>query len=85
MHFGFSYIRLGGRPLFKSVKVVVMVVPVSLRHQQCYNFRKKQLENPKWNGAGVYTWGFTVYPPEAPCKGVNYTCLRARGRCPLLI
>jgi len=71
--------------LVKSVKVV-MVVPVSLRHQQCYNFRKKQLEHSKWTGAGVYTWGFTVsYPPGAPCKGVNYTCLRARGRYPLLI
>ena len=43
-HFGLSHVRLGGRPLAKSVKVI-MVVPVSLRHQQWYNFRKKQLEN----------------------------------------
>ena len=85
MHFGLSHVRLGGRALAKSVKVVI-VVPLSLRHQQCYNFRKKQMENSKWTGAGVYTWGFTVsYPAGAPCKGVNYTCLRARGRCPLLI
>ena len=77
---------LGGKPLVKSVKVVMVVVPVSLRHQHYYNFRKKQLENSEWTGAGVYTWGFTVsYLPGAPCKGVNYTCLRARGRCPLLI
>ena len=75
--------RDGGRPLVKSVKVV-MLVPVSLRHQQCHNFRKKQLEN--WTGAGVYTWGFTVsFPLGAPGIGVNYTCLRARGQCPLLI
>ena len=39
MHFGLSHVRLGGRPLVKSVKVV-MVVLVSLRHQQCYNVRK---------------------------------------------
>ena len=85
VHFGLSHFRLEGRPLVMSVKVV-MVVPVSLCHQQCYNFHKKQLENSKWTGAGLYTWGFTVsYPPGAPCKGVNYTYLRARGRCPLLI
>ena len=79
-HFGLSHVRLGGRPLVKSVKVV-MVVPVSLCHQRCYNLRKKQLENSEWTGGDVYTWGFTVsYPLRAPCKGVNYTCLRARGR-----
>jgi len=39
-HFGLSHVRLGVRPLVKSVKVV-MVVPLRLRHQQCYNFRKK--------------------------------------------
>ena len=67
----------GGRSLVKSVKLV-MAVSVSLHHQQCYNFRKKQLENAKWTGAGVYTWGFTVYyPPGAPCKGVNYTSQKA--------
>ena len=78
------HVRLGERPLVKSVKVV-MVVPLSLRHQQCYNFRKKQMENSKWTGAGVYTWGFTVsYPAGAPCKGVNYTCLRAVSTADLI-
>ena len=31
-------------------------------------------------------WSFTIsYTPFAPCKDVNYICLRARRRCPLLL
>ena len=74
----------GSRSLFKSVKVV-MVISVSLHHQQCYNFHKIQQENTKWTGAVIYMKCFTVsFPPGAPCKSVYYTSLRARGPCPLL-
>jgi hypothetical protein len=56
-----------------------------LHHQQCYNFRKIKLENTKWTGAVVYTWGFTVpFPPGAPCRGVNYTSLRAVSTADLI-
>jgi hypothetical protein len=40
----------GKGPLVKSVQVV-MVLSVSLHHQQCYDFRKIQQQNAKWTGA----------------------------------
>ena len=71
--------------LVKSVKVVT-VVPDSLRHQQCYNFRKKQLETLSGlELASIPGASMFLIPPGAPCRGVNYTHLRARWGCPLLI
>ena len=65
-HFGLSHVRLGQRSLVKSVKVV-MVVSVSLHHQQCYNFLKIQQENAKCTGDGIYIWCPTVpFPPWCP-------------------
>jgi hypothetical protein len=82
-HFGLSR-QVERRSLVKSVKVV-MVISVSLHHQQCYNFRKIHQENAKWTGAVVYIRCFTVsFSPWAPCKGVYYTSVRAWGLCPLL-
>jgi malate synthase len=53
--------------------------------EQCYNFHKIQQENTKWTGAVVYMRCFTVsFSLWAPCKGVYYTSLGARGPCPLL-
>jgi hypothetical protein len=60
-----------------------MVISISLHHQQSYNFHKIQQENAKWMlfkcGASLF-----LFPPGALCKTVYYTCLRARGPCPLL-
>ena len=67
-HFGLSNVRKGRRSLVKSVKEVV-VVSVSLHHQQCDNFRKIQLENAKWIGAVIlYVTFRCLLPTGAPLK-----------------
>jgi hypothetical protein len=56
----------------KSVCVIV-VVAVSLHHQQRDNFCKMQKENAKWTGAIIYAWCFIVLrSPRA-----IYTCVYA--------
>jgi len=69
----------GEGPLVNSVKVV-MVVSVSLHHQQCDNFCKIQQKNAKWSGAIIYMWHFIVLLPSGvSCKGMYYSSLRASG------
>jgi hypothetical protein len=81
-HSGFSNVRFRRRCSFKSVCVIV-VLTVSLHHQQSDNFCKIQKKNAKWTWAVIYVWRFTVLSSGAPCIGVYYTSLRARGACPL--
>jgi hypothetical protein len=79
-HFGFSNIRFRRRPSFKSVYVIV-VVAVGLHHQQSDNFCKIQKENAEWTWTVIYVRCFIVFLSSgAPCLGVYYTSLRARGR-----
>ena len=64
-HFGFSNIRFRGGSIIKSV-YVIMVVVVSLYHQQSDNFCKIQKNNTKWTGAVIYVGRFSVLSSGAP-------------------
>ena len=65
-----SHVRLWRRSLVKSAKVV-MVISVSLPHQQCYNFRKIQQET--LSGLELsFIWGASLFlfplgPPVKVC------------------
>ena len=78
-HLGFSNVRFRRRSIVKSVCVIV-VVAVSLHHQQSDNFCKIQKKNAKWIGAVIYVGHFIS--SGAPVY-VCYTALRSRGACPL--
>ena len=81
-HFCFSNVRFRRGSIVKSVCLVV-VVAVSLHHQQTDNFCKIQKKNSKWTWAVIYVWRFIVLSSGHPSKCVCYTALRARGACPL--
>ena len=80
---GFSNVRFRRGSIVKSV-YIIMVVTVSLHHQQSDNFCKIQYKNAKWTGAVIYVGRFIVLLSSgAPCICVCYTALRERGACPL--
>ena len=81
-HFCFSNVRFRRGSIVKSV-CLVMVVAVSLHHQQTDNFCKIQKKNSKWTWAVIYVWRFIVLSSGHPSKCVCYSALRARGACPL--
>ena len=81
-HFCFSNVRFRRGSIVKSV-CVILVVAVSLHHQQSDNFCEIQKKNAKWTGAVIYAGHFIVLSSGAPCVCVCYTALRARGVRPL--
>ena len=82
-HFGLSHVRFGRRSLVKSVKVVI-VISVSLHHQQCYNsakYNRITLSGLELSShCGVLLFLFLLGPPVKLCT----TPLRAKGTSPLL-
>jgi len=82
-HFGLSNVRFKRGSIIKSL-YVLMVVEVSLYHQQSDNICKIQKENVEWTWANIYVWCFIVLLSSGPlCVCVCCAALRARGLCPL--
>ena len=58
-HLGFSNVRFRKGSIVKSVYVIVVVV-VSLHHQQSDKFCKIQKKKAKWTAAAIYLGHFIV-------------------------
>ena len=82
-HFGFSNVRFRRGSIVKSV-YIIMVVVVSLHHQQSDNFCKIQKKNVGLEPSFMWDASLSFFPLKPPVY-VCYTALRARGACPMQV